>query len=309
MSLEAKRPVVAIILATYNGEKYLPQQLESLGAQSHRPDFLVLRDDGSSDRSVSLVSDWALAEGIPLQKIGGVRLGPCRSFLQALSEANTADIFFFCDQDDFWLPDKIFRAVAALPYGRSAEPVLYATRLSVVDDELRPLRLSSLPINLDFSSACCESVLTGCTMAFNAAFKSHLVRSTPKEAAMHDWWCYLLATGLDGARLLYDPTPSVLYRQHNQNVLGAGPVGVGALVQRARRFLSSHANMRSRQLREFQYLNAPVLSPQASSLLELVLSGQYGFLAGMRAAFVAPIRRQTPLQNLTTRFSLFFNRF
>ena len=309
MSREAKSPIVAVILSTYNGEKYLPQQLESLGAQNYRPNCLVLRDDGSSDSSVDLVANWALAEGIPLLRIGGARLGPCRSFLHALSKVDTADIYLFCDQDDFWLPNKISRAVSVLPYGKGVEPTLYATRLSVVDEELNPLRLSLLPIHLTFASACCESVLTGCTMAFNGAFRDHLVRSAPRQAAMHDWWCYLLATGIHGARLIYDPTPTVLYRQHNQNVLGAGPTGGRALLHRVKRFFSSHARMRSRQLKEFQSLNAPFISPQASRLLGLVVSGQLGFRYRVRAALVAPIRRQTLLQNLSTRLSLLANRF
>lgn len=309
MNEHMNRPIVTVVLATYNGERFLPAQLESLAAQSRRPDRLVLRDDGSTDQSVELVRAWADRQGVALQQVIGPRLGPARSFLKALQAAEPADIFLFCDQDDVWQPYKIVRALNLVPWGEDVVPTLCATRLEVVDEQLNPLRLSSLPTGLSFSSATCESLLTGCTMAFNAAFRDLLVSSLPEHAAMHDWWCYLLATGANGAALRFDPTPTVLYRQHGGNTLGAGPVGTSALRARGLRFIGRDSAMRSRQLQEFAKLHGSALAPQASVILYPLLAAKHGLVPRLRAAFTAPIRRQTFLATLTTRLALLTNRF
>ena len=306
---QARCPIVTVILATYNGERFLPEQLASLAAQSRRPDRLVLRDDGSTDQSVALVQTWAAQQGVALQQVSGPRLGPARSFLTALQEAESADIFFFCDQDDVWLPDKIARALALLPWGEAAAPTLYASRLEVVDAQLQPLRLSALPGRLSFASAVCESLLTGCTMAFNAAFRARLVRVLPQQLVMHDWWCYLLATGLQGAALQFDAAPTLRYRQHSANTLGAGPTGLAALSARLRRFMGRDSAMRSRQLQEFAQLYSAALTPQASALLAQLLAAKQGWGPRWRVALTAPLRRQTALATLTTRLALLTNRF
>ena len=305
----ARRPLVTVVLATYNGERFLPEQLASLAAQTHPPERLVLRDDGSSDGSVQIVRAWAQHAGVALQEVGGPRLGPARSFLTALQAAEPADLYLFCDQDDVWKSDKIERALGLVPWGDSAPPALCATRLEVVDAQLGFLRLSALPEGLSFASACCESLLTGCTMAFNRAFRDLLVRALPEQAAMHDWWCYLLASGAQGAMLYFDPTPTVLYRQHGANTLGAGPVGWSALRARLRRFAGPDSAMRSRQLHELARLHGAALAPHACAVLNPLLAAKRGWAGRWRAALTAPIRRQSLLATLTTRLSLLANRF
>ncbi|WP_173025676.1 glycosyltransferase family 2 protein [Acidovorax sp. SRB_14] len=309
MNIKMNYPIVTVVLATYNGEFFLPEQLESLAAQSRRPDRLVLRDDGSTDRSVELVQAWADRNGVALQQVRGPRLGPARSFMKALQMAEPADIFLFCDQDDVWQPYKIERALNLVPWGDDVAPTLCATRLEIVDEQLNPLRLSFLPTDLSFSSAACESLLTGCTMAFNAAFRELLVHALPEHAPMHDWWCYLLATSANGAALHFDPTPTVLYRQHGGNALGAGPVGWSALRARGLRFFGRNSTMRSRQLQEFAKLHGSALTPEAAAILCQLLAAKRGLMPRLRAAFTTPIRRQTFLATLTTRLALLTNRF
>lgn len=306
---QAKCPIVTVILATYNGERFLSEQLASLAAQTHRPDRLVLRDDGSSDRSGEIVRTWTQHAGVDLHEVFGPRLGPARSFLTALQACGPADMYLFCDQDDVWKPDKIERALRLVPWGREAPPALCATRLEVVDAQLNFLRLSALPKQLSFSSASCESLLTGCTMAFNRAFRDLLVRALPEQAAMHDWWCYLLASGARGAELYFDAAPTVLYRQHGTNALGAGPVGWSALRARVRRFAGRDSSMRSRQLQEFSRVHGPVLAPHALAVLEPLLAAKRGWGPRLRAAITAPIQRQTFISTLTTRLALLTNRF
>jgi glycosyltransferase involved in cell wall biosynthesis len=303
------RPIVTVVLATYNGERFLPEQLASLIAQSRKPDRLLLRDDGSTDHSVELVQSWAELNGVALQQVIGPRLGPARSFLKALQAAEPADVFLFCDQDDVWLPCKIERALDLVPWGQNDPPTLCATRLEVVNENLQPLRLSALPSGLSFASAACESLLTGCTMAFNAAFRELLVRALPEQAVMHDWWCYLLATGAKGAALYFDPTPTLRYRQHGSNALGVGPTGWAALKARGRRFVGRDSALRSMQLQEFAKLHGPELSAQATAILSQLVAAKHGWVPRLRASLMAPIHRQTFFATLTTRLALLTNRF
>ena len=304
-----QNPVVCVVIATYNGATYLPELLASLAAQRHRPDQIVLRDDDSSDQSVELVQKWTALNAISLQLVKGGRLGPCQSFMCALKAANSADIYFFCDQDDVWLPCKISRAVSSVPWGATAQATLYASRLQVVDALLKPTRLSAIPHNLSFASACCENVLTGCTMAFNERFKQEITSYLPVSAVMHDWWFYLFASAARNTELIYDEEPTLLYRQHGANVLGAGPIGWTAWWARVCRFFANRRQERSVQLAEFNSYHGDLLQIEASALLNQLLSAKQSIVARLTASLTSPIKRQTIISNVTTRISILVNRF
>ena len=309
MEKQNKSPVVTVVLCTFNGEKFLPEQLSSLASQTRRPDRLVLRDDGSSDASVAIVEKWAHAEGIALQQIMGPRLGPAHNFLVALQAASLADVYLFCDQDDVWREDKIERALQNVPWDQKSGPVLCATRLAVVDENLEPIRLSFLPKHLAFDSAVYESLLTGCTMAFNAKFRDTLIRMIPPAMVMHDWWCYLVATGVAGVTLRFDTEPLVLYRQHSNNAMGAKLTGLADMHVRLSRFFGTDSALRSRQLMEFAALYEVVLSPAAANLLHTLLGAKSSLLRRIWAVYKLPVQRQTFLATLTTRLAVLTNRF
>src|SRR6476619_5383592 len=140
-------PTVDVLLATFNGARFLPEQLESLERQTHSDWRLIVRDDGSTDRSVAIVNAFAERHRERVQVLfdNRGRLGSCGNFA-ALLEASDAPYFMFCDQDDWWLPHKIadllstLRAVAAR---RGAEtPLLVHSDLILVDNELRVLHRS-----------------------------------------------------------------------------------------------------------------------------------------------------------------------
>lgn len=299
--------IVTVILATYNGERFLPEQLRSLERQTRRPDRIVLRDDGSSDQSTEMVVQWANSINLPLQIVSGPRLGPARSFLQALQDAEPADVYMFSDQDDVWLPMKVERALGFIHWGANAPPILYASRLVVVDEQLRAIKLTPSPIGLTFSSAVCESVLTGCTMAFNAVFREKITRIVPHHAIMHDWWFYLLATA--AATLVFDDTPTILYRQHGKNTIGAGSVGLAQILERIKRFAGPNSAVRSRQLQELLELHGPTIDPAASMLLRQLLAARHSLSTRFGVAFTAQLRRQSFVSQISTRLAILTNRF
>lgn len=301
--------IVTVILATYNGSRYLPAQLESLARQTVRPTHIVVRDDGSVDGSLALVKQWAERQDIACQVITGPNLGPARSFLTATTQAADSDYYFFCDQDDVWLDDKIERAVTRLGSAEQAKPMLYASRLQVVDQELQPLRESELPSHLSFSSAAYESLLTGCTMAFNRTFRALLSTRLPEFVLMHDWWCYLLATGVEGAELVYDDRPTILYRQHATNAVGAGPTGFKAIKTRLKGFVSAKQPLRFLQLQEFSRLHEGRLSATATDTVRRLRSARCNPWVRPSIALSLPIERQTFSSVLSTRLTILINRY
>lgn len=218
---------VAILLSTYNGERFLPEQLDSLLAQTHRDWVLFWRDDGSSDRTADLLRAFATGPGQGRAVEVGVarRLGPTHSFLSVLGAAVAGGFggFAFADQDDVWLPDKLARGAGALAAAPACTPALYCARQVFVDESLTRIgvscRLRRAP---GFPAALTQNIATGCTLMMNRAAASLVSRSQPPAGSHHDWWSYLLVSAAGGT-VLADEEPAVLYRQHGGNLVGAPP--------------------------------------------------------------------------------------
>jgi glycosyltransferase involved in cell wall biosynthesis len=296
-------PTVSVILCTYNGEKYLPALLESLSAQTTAVERIVIRDDGSRDRSVPIVDEWCARHGVEMVhiQVPERRLGPALSFLATLTESRPAKLHLLADQDDVWLPDKIERAAVALRLA-GPDPALYASRLQIVDASLHPIGLSSLPTSLTFHNAIYENQLTGCTMAINEAMRLLVCRGMPTSALMHDWWLYLIASAVDS--IIYDDVPSLMYRQHAHNAVGAAPSGLRAIAGRTWRAASSRAGQRAAQLRDFGRLYKDLLPQAEQRLIQILTDDGASLDKRWRTAWTVPVIRRTWLDRLGTRVAI-----
>lgn len=149
--------------------------------------------------------------------------GAAKSFLHLLAVARTgaAQFFAFADQDDVWMPEKLARGIDALGHAPDGVPALYCARQWLVDANLNRRRLSA-PVRRPpgFLPALTQNIATGCTIMLNQAAADLVLASKPPAEAWHDWWCYLMVTGAGGL-VLADPTPVILYRQHDANAIGA----------------------------------------------------------------------------------------
>ncbi len=217
---------VAILLSTFNGAPFLAAQLASLQRQTLACWTLYWRDDGSSDGTQAVMRDFTAGpEGARCIEVAGLqgRLGPAGSFMALLRAAAEADpdVVAFADQDDVWLPEKLARGVAAV--GSSPAPTLYCSRQVLVDRDLRRI-CESEPLRHppSFPAALTQNIATGCTVQLNRAAVQLIASSQPPPTSLHDWWCYLVVAAA-GGRLIADETPTVLYRQHPGNVVGAPP--------------------------------------------------------------------------------------
>ena len=220
-------PCVHVLLASYQGARYIREQLESITRQSHTNWTLTVSDDGSTDDTVALCEAFAREHGD--HRVRLIR-GPGRRstanfmhLVRAVEPGSGNDLIAFSDQDDVWLPEKLARAVTAIGSLRLsvAQPALYAARTQLVDENLKPIGISRLPQRpLGFGNALLQNVASGNTMVFNQPLLRLMRRVKPEHAVLHDWTAYQVVTGC-GGHMHFDPEPCLLYRQHDHNLIGS----------------------------------------------------------------------------------------
>lgn len=217
---------IDILLATYNGERFIAEQLDSLLRQTW-PDFRVLvRDDGSSDSTPDILKRYAAAYPAHITLCEDHRnLGVIGNFAE-LMRLSDAPYIMFCDQDDVWLPGKVetsFAALRRLEHRHGGEvPLLVHTDLRVVNEALETmapsfLRQARLQTGHTLGRLLIKNNVTGCTTLFNRALLEKAL-PIPDNCLMHDWWIALVAAAFGHVSLL--PRADILYRQHGRNVAG-----------------------------------------------------------------------------------------
>lgn len=218
--------MVAILLSTYNGEKYLAEQLSSILVQSYFDFKLYIVDDGSTDNTDKIIDEFTVID----QRVVKVYKerehdGPCISYMWLLDQIN-ADFYFFCDQDDVWMSDKIKKSMALAEQCSTNKPLLIHSDLKIVDESMQVLHESFWAFNgtkqAEFSSFdfhCAYNNIPGCTMLINKVTRD-LSLPMPKSAKMHDAWIALVVSYNEGLILAINE-PLIYYRQHTNNTIGA----------------------------------------------------------------------------------------
>jgi glycosyltransferase involved in cell wall biosynthesis len=218
-------PPIAILLCTYQGAPFLSAQLDSFTAQTHARWLVIASDDGSTDETMTVLDACRARWGDDRLIVArGPGRGLTANFLSLACRPDLdAHRVAFSDQDDIWLPDKLARAARCLDRHGDATPALYCSRTRLIDEQGHDIGLSPLfPGPFSFRHALAQNVAGGNTMVLNAAARALLVQAAAAgaEPVLYDWWTYLLVTGC-GGRVYYDPEPTVLYRQHRRNQIGA----------------------------------------------------------------------------------------
>lgn len=230
---------VQVLLSTYDGAAHICEQMESIVAQRDVDVSFLLRDDGSTDRTVALLQRY---DGPAFQLHVGANIGAAQSFLWLLEHSSAEyDFTAFADQDDFWLPDKLSRAAAELRiYGDS--PAMYCSRLIITDATLRATGMShKIPRGPSFRNAIVQNIAAGCTIVLNRRARALLTERLPKTVYMHDWWIYQAISGV--GHVVMDSESRILYRQHGANVVGSGHRGLQRLVDAWRRFAEADSRL------------------------------------------------------------------
>jgi Glycosyl transferase family 2 len=275
-----------VLLATYNGARFLRQQIDSILTQDDAHLRVLARDDGSSDGTVAILMEYA-------QRFPGrfdvmpasPPTGSAKDNFLLLMKASTAEYICFSDQDDVWLPDKVSTSRKAMEELESKwgldTPLLVFTDLRVVDDQLRTLHASFWAHEIikpqrihRFAAVLAQNVVTGCTMMVNRPLLKLALRM-PEEAFMHDQWLGLLASVAGRAAVVKAQT--VLYRQHDRNVIGVQQRGrTTSLAELKRRFHNTEVRLlqwktSQRQAAAFLRVHGDELSQSHRDLLRAYL--------------------------------------
>jgi glycosyltransferase involved in cell wall biosynthesis len=301
---------VAILLCTYNGEKFLQAQLESIANQSYYHWQLFVSDDGSTDRTLELIERFASAVGPErVQIFSGPRRGFAQNFLSLIVRPEIdCPYIAFADQDDVWLVEKLACAVAAIK-DHSITPALYVGRTRYIDDQDQVLGESAVFSKPPrFANALVQSIGGGNTMMINQQTLGCLrAIAHPLDIVSHDWWLYLLVTALEGL-VYYDHRPWVLYRQHGQNLVGMN-TSFRQKWHRIQRLLAG--DFRRWNDRNIKALNLirPQMSEQICAVFDAFVYGrQQGLYRRVTSMLAARVYRQTNLGNLGLWFAIFTNR-
>lgn len=236
---------VTVLLSTFNGEKYLKEQLHSLYTQETVDLSILVRDDGSTDRTCAILDEEQSAGR--LSWYNGENKGPALSFWELLYKAPESSYYSFCDQDDVWDKDKLETAVKILSKS-AGKPALYFCQTRLVNSELKEIESVKISPLLTYEESLIYHFITGCTIVINNELRKELLKYTPDFMRMHDVWIYLVAQAV-GADIHFDSTPHISYRQHGNNVIGQEHSIIGIWKGRIKRIRKNEC-IRSRLAQE-----------------------------------------------------------
>lgn len=232
--------IVDIIMGTYNGETYIREQIESILKNTYKDWRLWVCDDGSKDNTESIVKEFEQAYPDKIfWKPNEENKGAAINFLDG-ARKTTGDYVMFCDQDDYWLPEKIADTLACMKraeekYGKET-PITVFTDAIVTDEGLKTIHSSFHQSSrldtskLDLAHMLMENKMMGCTMLLNRALLGKL-RTFPKQVRMHDWWAGIVAAAY--GKIVYLNKSTMLYRQHTSNVVGSIEFSKKAIMDKA----------------------------------------------------------------------------
>lgn len=230
VELEQSQTRLAVLMATYNGEPYIGMQLDSLFHQTCQDFTLYIHDDGSIDETLGVIETYRQQYPERICVLEYPSQGNARDNFLSLLQRVQADYYMFCDQDDYWLAEKIqvsMERMQALEEAQPHIPCLVFSDLSVTDSQLQ-IRFASYleythknPTDLSLQALLRENVAAGCTILCNRALaECGLQYQDSTHLFMHDWWFMLVAAAT--GRIAWINKPLVLYRQHGSNTVGAG---------------------------------------------------------------------------------------
>jgi len=230
-------------MATYNGDQYLSEQINSILRQSCKEWQLTIRDDNSRDNTRDIIKEYTqrYPEKIKLVSDGDDNIGASQNFLRLIGHTDT-DYVMFCDQDDVWLPNKIEITFDKMKetedkFGKNT-PILIHTDSKVVDNNLNIISDSFWKFQhlkpqkgKSLNRLIVQNTITGNTVMINKTLKNK-IKLLPEQTIMYDWWISLAAVAF--GKIDYVPRATILYRQHDSNNIGAKEWSLGYIMNMAR---------------------------------------------------------------------------
>lgn len=222
---------VLVLMSTYNGEKYLREQIDSILQQSGCEVELFIRDDGSTDATCNILNKYKNENKLYWYS-DDQNLGAAFSFLSLVKSCSYCKYYAFADQDDIWDSDKLVTAISFLK--NISTPAIYYSNALLVDSDANSFEI---PVykkkqKVSFKSVVCGGNILGCTMVFNDSLANKIkTKLLPKNVIMHDYYLAAVCMSL-GGKIIYDPKCHMKYRQHSNNVIGIKTNKISALAER-----------------------------------------------------------------------------
>lgn len=217
------KPKVIVLLTTYNGEKFLKEQLDSVLNQKDVDVFLKVFDDISKDKTHEILENYRKNHKNFDYVINKTNKGFSYNFLDAYFSLKDEqfDYVAFADQDDVWLDDKLISAISLIKEKNHPNGCLYCSNLKLVDQDLNDIGLmqNESVLKLNKYNFLTDNIATGCTIVVNKAFYDYSTKYYPKDIKLHDYYLFLLA--VLNAEYVYDYNCHILYRQHGHNEIGS----------------------------------------------------------------------------------------
>jgi glycosyltransferase involved in cell wall biosynthesis len=299
---------IAIILATYNGEKYIKEQIESIFTQTTTNVMVYVSDDGSTDNTIKIISNYIQCNDCErLTFTRALGKGYVQNFLHMLDKVS-ADYIFFSDQDDVWLPFKIERYLKIMP--APDVPALIGARTKTIDDRGNEIGFSPLfSRQPSFSNALVQSIAGGNTMAMTRAARDIVLKATesPTRLISHDWWFYQVLSGA-GATIIYDQEPSILYRQHANNVIGENTSFRARLHRLKMLMVGRFSEWSDLNIENLLYCRASLTNENRSKLDHFIEARKSGLIRRIWLMRKSGVYRQTKLGNIALWIAIILNK-
>lgn len=236
--MEETKKTCLVLLCTYNGEKYLKQQLDSILNQDEVNVFIKVADDCSTDNTVEILETYKTCYNNFDYFINKTNKKFTYNFIDLLFSTKDTfyDYYAFSDQDDVWQHNKLSKAIEAIEtHRKSNKGFLYCSNLIVVDENLNFIRLQENTniLKADKKTFLYKNIATGCTIVFDQNFHARCLRYYPTNIYLHDYWLFLIAAYT--AEFIYDINGYILYRQHSNNQIGSNKFGLSW--SRVKRFI------------------------------------------------------------------------
>ncbi len=303
--------MVAILMSTYNGEKYLKEQIDSILAQTYGEFVLYIRDDGSKDNTQEIIRTYNDSRIVFYQ---GENQGPAKSFFDLINKASGADYMFFSDQDDIWYPEKLEKMLGEIK-AYDEQPTMLFSDFSMIDSfgnvtEPSYSRYASLQVqkgNVEINRILAQPYVFGCASVINRGL-ADLVLNPPEGIEMHDCWISLVAAAV--GNLIYVPYQTIAHRFHSSNATGkSGQDSLVSRLSRVTKGLNLQAENTKLRLKQAQLLLKEFnekIKPESKKMLEdLVASMQKGKFATIGALKRFDISRQKKLNTLFFYITVF----
>lgn len=310
---------VLILLSTYNGEKYLKEQLDSIYCQKEVDVHLLVRDDCSNDRTIQILQDYKNTHG-KMHLYQGENVGAAHSFfnlLQLATEFNeTFDYYCYSDQDDVWFDDKLVNAISLLEKSDNKYKLAFSDLLTT-DEKLNPFKnksgryIDSIYANIvsHHMAGCCQVFNRDLLLKLNYINNPSVSIQLPAPTFMHDTWTALVTYSLNGD-VIHDDNYRMYYRQHGNNVIGNNTGGLFSLYKkRIKRYSGHSVHAKSLKCKYVLYLYKNEVNDKYLSFIDLCANYRSSLLKKLKLLFSRHLYNYSIGENVGAFLLVLFNKF